>query len=154
MSFDAVMTFMVVFVVIMAFVYCWLNVVKVFGMSADMDRQRDYGFGRAEWGPQGIGKTFRSVTTYADVASVLNARWSYVSAYNEHEDVYFDDPADAYEYCVAAVKEHNRIIDRLENSVYKGMPANYEWLWIDKHYQREYWLSNLNEFKEECCGQV
>lgn len=75
--------------------------------------------------------------------------WSYPSAYNPSQDVFFNDPSDAYEYVVEAVKNKNLSLDRLESSRYRGMPSNYEWLWIDTHIEREYWLTQLAEFKED-----
>jgi hypothetical protein len=68
--------------------------------------------------------------------------------------VYFTDPIEAYAYVVGAVAEKNRILDELENTQYNGMPSSYEWLWMDTHYEREYWMSELNEFKEDCDGQI
>jgi hypothetical protein len=103
------------------------------------------------WGPVGVGKTYdRAHFKWFGCSTERRCEWSYASAYDPAQDVWFDDPADAYEYVIEALKAKNQMIERLENKTWKGLPANYDWIWIDAHIDREYWLDKLNEFKEDC----
>ncbi len=93
-------------------------------------------------------------TAYVDehfrCEDVLKIRWSYPSAYQQGQTVYFDDPYEALIYVTEAVKYKNLMLDRLENTRYKGSVSNYEFLWIDNHIERELWLARLDEFREDC----
>ncbi len=101
----------------------------------------------AEWGLPGIGKVYPLRGSRHEVIGKVT--WSYKSAYDKQQTVFFDDPADAYEYVVKALRSWERMIERLENATWKGLPTTYEWLWIDSHTEREFWLSELREFKED-----
>jgi len=100
-----------------------------------------------EWGPEGIGKQYLAGKGYQ--FSVPDCAIEYVSAYDPMNTVKFSDPADAYEYVVKAVFNKNKALDRLENSVYLGDPVNYDYLCIDVHRERDYWLTELHEYRED-----
>ncbi len=104
----------------------------------------------AEWGLPGIGKVVPS-KPWPRHEVIGPVTWSYKSAYDQEQTVSFDDPADAYEYVVKALAAKEKMIERLENAQWKELPVTYEWLWIDAHIEREFWLSELREFKEDVC---
>jgi hypothetical protein len=129
--------------------------IAAFGAAINLKHSTDVPIGRVgEWGPPGIGKVTFNSMFFDDAVASLTADWSYTSASDPSQDVYFTDPIEAYAYVVGAVAEKNRILDELENTQFNGMPAHYEWLWWDTHVEREYWMSELNEFKEDCDGQI
>jgi hypothetical protein len=101
--------------------------------------------------PRRVGKTYPrgGIEPSKPWPRFGDIRWQYDSAYIQGNTVTFDDPADAYEYCIRALASKNKRLDKLENKVHLGMPQNYEWLWIDTHIERGYWLTQLNEFKED-----
>jgi hypothetical protein len=74
--------------------------------------------------------------------------WCYVDMHDQAKDVSFDDPADAYEYVVAAIKDKEAEIERIEHAQWAVQGLH--WTWIDTHMEREYWLDMLKEFKEDC----
>lgn len=101
-----------------------------------------------EKGERGIGKAYPS-GGYYKVADVPSCAIEYVSAYDPINVVKFNDPADAYEYVVKAVMNKNKALDRLESSVYLGDPMNYDYLLLDLHRERDYWLTELHEYRED-----
>jgi hypothetical protein len=147
---DVVTLYVVVAVVIILLISAW-------GATINLKHNTDVPIGRVgDWGPPGIGKQVECNNNLFDcLAEPLKCgEWSYASAYDPNEDVYFSDPIEAYNYVVGAVAAKNLLLDELENAQYNGMPSNYDWLWMDTHYEREYWLSELIEFKEDCDGQI
>lgn len=102
----------------------------------------------AYWAPEGYG-TLYPTQGWPRGAAVPDCAIEYMSAYDPINTVVFGDPADAYEYVIGAVKFKNRAIDRLESSVYLGDPMNYEYLLIDIHRERDYWLTELHEYRED-----
>jgi hypothetical protein len=149
-----VMSMVVLYVLVCA---AFILLIAVLGAAISLKHNTDVPIGRVgEWGPPGIGKQVECNNNLFDcMAEPMSCGdWSYASAYDPEQTVYFDDPFEAYEYVLGAVKEKNRVLDRLENTQYNGMPSSYEWLWMDTHYEREYWMSELNEFKEDCDGQI
>jgi hypothetical protein len=121
-------------------------------LYATTKHRTDVPMGGAEWGPTGIGKVYPS-TPWPKDFGLSKIQWSYPSAHCRSQSagvVHFDDPADAYEYVVKALVSKNQMIERLENATWKGLPSTYEWLWLDAHVDREYWMEQLNEFKEDC----
>ncbi len=130
---DAIVLYVVVAAVIVGFLAVAGFMLKIQAQSELTDKQRASGFGGRSppmlW-PRHAGKG-------------RIPGWAYVSAYNEHEDVCFYDPINAYEYVITALADLNRDIDRLENTVDQEVPSEC------KHMQREYWLDNLKEFRED-----
>jgi hypothetical protein len=141
----------VLYVVVCA---AFILLIAVLGAAISLKHNTDVSMSGGEWGPPGIGKVTFNSMFFDDAVASLTADWSYTSASDPSQDVYFTDPIEAYAYVVGAVAEKNRILDELENTQYNGMPSSYEWLWMDTHYEREYWMSELNEFKEDCDGQI
>ncbi len=108
------------------------------------------------WGPPGIGKTGNISVDHGivwprhgNIGDILRVDRVYPSAYSQGHDVHFNDPIEAYNYVVEAVKQKNLMVDRLENTAHRGAQNNYEWLWVDTQIDREYWLNRLNEFRED-----
>jgi hypothetical protein len=142
---DMVMMYMVIFIVIICAVWITASAVKVFGKH-----ETEYPMGGAEWGPMGIGKTMDGMDSVADLwLDVFKTpSWCYVDMHDQAKDVSFDDPADAYEYVVAAIKDKEAEIERIEHAQWAVQGLH--WTWIDTHMEREYWLDMLKEFKEDC----
>jgi hypothetical protein len=112
-----------------------------------LKHRSDVPMGGAEWAPQGIGKMYRAVTDRC--GDIPDCFIEYVSAYNPEQTVKFSDPADGYEYVVNAVRCKNKALDRMENQVLLGYEGNYEYLIIDMHRERDYWLAELHEYRED-----
>jgi hypothetical protein len=136
---EAIALYVVVAAVIVGFIAVFKFMLKIKAQSELMDTQRE----SSTWvWARGTGKGIEPLRPWPRHSHQgTMPRWA--SAYNEHEDVYFNDPADAYEYVIMALADLNRDIDRLENTVDKGVASHC------KHMQREYWLNNLKEFRED-----
>lgn len=99
-------------------------------------------------GEHGLGKSYPRGNYYG-AFGVPDCAIEYVSAYDPINTVKFHDPADAYEYVVKAVAFKNKALDRLENQTYLGEPMFYFHLVLDMHRERDYWLAELHEYRED-----
>ena len=120
----------------------------------NLKHRSDIPLGNPEWTDWTMPRTSTSnvlSTDYNRPDTHRDTLFKYPSVYNDEEFVFFDDPADAYEYIIRAVKQKNLAIDRLDRSLGKGHPV---WhidlaLLAEVHRDRAYWLSELQQFEED-----
>ena len=139
---SAVGYFVTLSLVMVGFIVACRFLLNLKTMSTTMDDQRSIGV----WGPPLVGKEYLNL--FDEGSAVPDCAIEYMSAYDPIQTVKFSDPADAYEYVVKAVSYKNKAIDRLESTVYKGDPINYDYVLIDVHRERDYWLTELYGWKD------